>query len=263
MIRGIYTSASGMLAKQQEMNIVSNNLSNINTTGFKEKLNVFKAYPENDMVRTDDRSQDLPPGEIEFRPPIGSLSTGVASDGTYTNFRQGSLTKTDNPMDVALEGNGFFTVQLPEGERAYTRDGSFKLNDQNQVVTSLGRRVLGTEGNPIQLPGKSKRIEITPDGTIFDADNQEIGQFRIVQFENPQKSREMGENLYRQGQNNEIQFPPEDVKVHQGMLERSNTNPINQMTRMIEVSRQYDMNSNVLGQHNSTLQEAITTVGRG
>lgn len=263
MIRGMYTSASGMTSSLEQMDVIANNMANVNSPAYKEKQNVFKSFPENDLVRTDDQETNTPMGNIDSRPPIGSMATGVTADGTYTNFSQGSLRSTDNPLDVALEGKGFFAVQLPgDGERAYTRDGTFKLNDQNQLVTSSGRRILGTNGQPIQLPGDSSGVTITPDGNIYDQNQQQFGQLRVVQFENPQKLREMGENLYRQGENNDVQFPAEDVKVRQGVTEQPNFSPVKQMTRMIEVSKRYEMNSQVLKQHDSTLGEAISQVGR-
>lgn len=262
MLRGLYSSASGMTSSIQQMDVIGNNMANVNTSAYKEKENIFKSFPETDLVRTNDRETTTPLGNSDPRPDLGSMAMGVASDGTYTNFKQGSLRSTDNPLDVALEGEGFFTVQMPEGERAYTRDGTFKMNDENQIVTSSGRRILGVNGNPIQLPGETSGITITPDGNIHDQDNQQIGQLRVVQFENPQKSEELGENLYRQGENNEIQFPAEDVKIRQGVVEQPNFSPVKQMTRMIEVSRRYEMNSTALKQQDSALGQAISQVGR-
>jgi flagellar basal-body rod protein FlgF len=262
MIRGMYTSASGMTTSLNQMGVIGNNLSNVNTPAYKEKQNVYKTFPEQDLVRTNDQETATSDVNFDKRPEIGSLGTGVASDGTYTNYTQGSLRKTENPLDVALEGKGFFTVQMPEGERAYTRDGTFKLNDQNQLVTSSGRRILGTNGEPIQLPADSSGVTITPDGNIYDSNDQLISQFRVVQFENPQKLRELGENLYRQGENNDVQFPAEDVLVRQGVVEQPNFSPVKQMTSMIEVSKRYEMNSQVLKQQNSSLGQAISQVGR-
>lgn len=262
MLRGLYSSGSGMQTSITQMDVISNNLANVNTTAYKEKFNVFKSYPEADLVRTDDQEVETPMGSIDPRPDIGSMAMGSSSDGTYTNFQQGSLTNTDNPLDVALEGKGFMAVQMPNGEEAYTRDGSFKLNSDNEIVTSSGRRILDTDGNPIQLPDQMKGITITPDGNIFDAQHQQIAQLRVVQFENPQKTREMGENLYKQGENNPLIENPDDVIIRQGTIERTNFSPVSQMTKMIEASRRYEMNARILQQHNSTLGQAISQVGR-
>lgn len=262
MLRGLYSSGSGMQSSLLQMDVISNNMANVNTTAFKEKMNVFKSYPEADLVRTDDQEIQTPMGTVDPRPDIGSMAMGVSSDGTYINFRQGSLKQTGNPLDVALEGEGFFEIQMPDGETAFSRDGSFKLNSDSEVVTSMGRRLLDTNGNPIQIPGNTEKITITPNGNVFDQDNQQIAQINIVQFENKQRLEEMGENMFRQGEDNPRIENPENVKLRQGVVETTNFSPVKQMTRMIEASRKYEMNSQILQQQNSTLGQAITTVGR-
>lgn len=262
MIRGIYTSASGMLTTQEEIAVHSNNLANLNTHGFKQEEQVTKAFPEMQLHRTQDRTRTLPIGHRDPRPPIGPLNTGVASDGSYTNFTQGSLRNTNNPLDFALQGKGFFTIRMEDGRTGYTRNGTFKLNGDNELVTSRGRNVLGEEG-PIQLPPDAGQIKVVEDGQIVDGNNRLLGQLRVTQFENPQKMRQLGDNLYRQGANNPVREELEDVKVRQGFLEKSNADPIKEMVDMIEANRRYEMHTKMIQQHDSTLQQAIRNVGRG
>ncbi len=261
MIRGLYIGASGMVATQQRMDVISNNLSNSNTTGYKEVNIVNKAYPKKDLVRTDDNLQDLPRGTIDKRPPIGSLNTGVASDGTYTNFRQGQLRGTENPFDLALEGEGFFVVERENGQEAYTRDGSLTVSSNNELVTTRGHRVLGQEG-PITIPPNMERISVTGRGQIVDQDNNILGNLRVAQFENPMKLEQLGRNMFSQGEANNLIDNPQNYKIHQGQLERSNVNAIQQMINMIEVNRHHEVQSKVIKQQNKLLGQAISKVGR-
>ncbi|MFP4687009.1 MAG: flagellar basal-body rod protein FlgF [bacterium] len=261
MIRGLYTGASGMVATQQRMDVISNNLSNSNTTGYKSLNIVNKAYPEKDLVRTDDNLQKLPMGTIDKRPPLGSLNTGVTSDGTYTNFSQGQLRGTEDQLDLALEGEGFFVVQTDDGGEAYTRDGSFTVNSDNELVTTRGKRVMGLEG-VIQIPEDMESLSITGRGQIVDQDNNILGNIQVAQFENPVKMEQLGDNMFRQGENNPRIDPPENYKIHQGFLERSNVDAIKQMIDMIEVNRHNEVQSTVIKQQNKLLGQAISRVGR-
>ncbi|MFB6344867.1 MAG: flagellar basal-body rod protein FlgF [bacterium] len=265
MLRGFYISASGMTTSQTQMDVTSNNLSNTNTEGFKEDKPVFKAYPQKQLSRTNDNVQDLPADSLDVtidrRPDIGPLNMGSASDGSYTDYTQGGFKNTGNPLDFALDGDGFFEVQLPDGTRAYTRSGDFKLNQNGEVVTSNGYNVMGEDG-PLQLPQNPGQLNVTGNGQVLNNNGQSYGQLRVVQFENPQKLRKRGDTMFLQGENNEVIEATEDVKVKHKHLEGSNTNPIDEMTEMVRVSRRYEMNQRSLRRQDQMLQQAIQQVGR-
>lgn len=266
MLRGFYISASGMTTSQAQMNITSNNLANTNTEGFKEDNPVFKAYPQEQLSRTNDNVQELPGGSlnavIDKRPEIGPLNMGAASDGSYTDYSQGGFKQTGNPLDFALDGKGFFEVQLPDGTTAYTRSGDFKLNQNGEIVTSQGYNVMGEDG-PLQLPQGPGQLNVTGNGQILNNNGESYGQIRVVQFENPQKLRKRGDTMFLQGENNEVIEDTQNVAVKHKVLEGSNTNPIDEMTEMVRVSRRYEMNQRSLSRQDQMLQQAIRQVGRG
>ncbi|MGM0380768.1 MAG: flagellar basal-body rod protein FlgF [bacterium] len=261
MLRGLYTSASGMVNDQRRMDVISNNLANSTTTGFKEIYHTQKSYPENDMVRTDDQTTELPMGTIDKRPEIGPMSTGVASDGTFVNWSPGSFESTENHLDMAIEGEGLFAVQLEDGEEVYTRNGNFKLNSDREIVAQGGAPVMGEDG-PIQLPESAEEIHVIETGRIVDQDNNVIGDIKIRGFDNPQQLRKMGKNFYRQGEATAQEVPIENYNVHQGMLEKSNVDPINSMMNMIEVNRSHELSSKMIQKQSSVLGKAISRVGR-
>lgn len=266
MLRGFYISASGMTTSQTQMDVTSNNLANTNTDGFKQDNPVFKAYPTKQLSRTNDNVQELPEGSVDAtidpRPEIGPLNMGAANDGSYTDYSQAGLEHTGNPFDFALDGEGFFEVQLPDGTTAYTRSGDFKLNQDGEVVTSKGYNVMGEAGS-IQLPQNPGNINVTGNGQILNDNGESYGQVRVVQFENPQKLRKRGDTMFLQGENNELIEDTEDVRVKNNHLEISNTNPIEEMTEMVRVSRRYEMNQRSLRRQDQMLQQAIREVGRG
>lgn len=262
MLRGFYISASGMMSTQTQMDTTSNNLANVKTTGYKSDKNAFKAYPEKELSRTNDQLKDTPIGTIDPRPDIGSLNMGAVSDGTYTDYSQGPIQDTGNPLDFALQGEGFFEVQMPDGSSAYTRSGDFKLNADGEVVTSKGHTVMGEEG-PVTIDEDTSQINVVGDGQILNDNGEMLGNVRVVQFENPQKMRERGDTMYRQGENNPIVEDPENVTVHNKVLEGSNTNSIEAMTDIVRVSRRYQMNQRSLRRQDELLQQAIRQVGRG
>ncbi len=146
MLRGIYTGANGMLAQEARMDAVANNLANADQTGYKRDLTVFKAFPDMLIRRINDDGQGITPaGSYDTMPIVGRLGTGVEVNEVYTMFDQGSLQRTENNFDLALEGRGFFTVMTERGER-YTRNGAFTINEEGILMTHNGNPVLGENG---------------------------------------------------------------------------------------------------------------------
>ncbi len=262
MIRGLYTSASGMVVSQERMDVATNNLANINTPGFREQIYVSKSYPENEVVRTDDNVTQLPRGSIDQRPQVGDLNTGVASDGTYTNFEEGKLKRTENPLDLAITGDGFFTVEGDDGEEYYTRDGIFTMNEEGSLVTGNGRYVLGEEGR-ITVDDEVEGISVAGDGTITNGDGEVVDRLQITSFENPQRLQNRGENFFvDDGEAQPITDTDlgADFTIQQGFQEISNTDPIRELINTIEIQRLYEMNSQMISQQNEALGQSFQRV---
>ena len=231
MIRGLYTAASGMLAQMSRTDVISSNLANVNTTAFKKDILVFQALEEMQIRRVDDPSVTGPTISIDPKPYIGNLGTGVDVGQIYTQFEQGSIKNTSNPLDLALQGEGFFTVMIPAGIR-YTRDGSFSRSSEGYLVTSDGHMIIGQNG-PILLP-ENTGITVNENGEIF-SDGQRLDQLMLVSFADPQQLVKEGDNLYSCDEEPQQAQP----KVIQGALETANANAVTEMVNLIEAFRAY------------------------
>ncbi|MFP4363290.1 MAG: flagellar basal-body rod protein FlgF [Spirochaetia bacterium] len=265
MLRGIYTGASGMVAQMHRMDALSNNLANVNVTGYKRDTAVFRSFPELMLRRMDDDGiRHFPLGSQDIAPVVGNLGTGVELNEVYTIFEQGALQETNNNFDLALEGEGFFAVQTPNGER-YTRNGSFILNNEGILVTKEGFPVLGENGI-IEI--KENNFVVDEDGNIFhnstysgdpedlvsmqenEWENTElVDTLRIVSFNRSRYLEKQGISLYRDSRHSgEAQTAQNDERprVYQGFLESSNVNPVTQMVEMIEVNRAYEASQKMI-----------------
>ncbi|MCA2014447.1 flagellar hook-basal body complex protein [Cereibacter sphaeroides] len=229
------TRQSGLL---REIQLVANNIANISTTGFRREGLLFSEYV-----------QGL--GHQEE-----SLSMAAAR-GHQTYLTQGSLTMTNGDLDVGIEGEGFFTIQTPNGDR-YTRAGHFIPNQNGELVTPDGHRVLDVGGAPIFIPPDAGQIGIARDGTI-SADGQPLGQLGLVVPEDPsQLTRETG--VLHNITGNAV--PVETPNILQGFLEESNVNPISEMARLIEVQRAYERGQKFLESEDERIRNVISTLGR-
>jgi flagellar basal-body rod protein FlgF len=230
---------------ERQLDVVANNIANVNTTGFKADQSLFEEY--------------LMPGahEDNFMGRDRRLSY-VQDRGTYRDNSQGASEQTKNPLDVAIDGNGFLAVQTAAGER-YTRDGGLQLNNLGQLVTAAGDPVLGTSG-PIVLQPTDHDINIAPDGTITVVEgtgrtDSVRGKLRLASFADAQRLLKEGSNLYSAGEG----AAQADTKsqVQQGYLEKSNVNSVSEMSRMIEVTRAYTQVSTLLQQESDLHKTAI------
>ncbi len=278
MIRGIYTGASGMIAQQSRLDVVANNLANVNKTGFKKDLALFKAFPDMLIRRINESGLGITPaGSYDTMPFVGKLGTGVEVNEVYTQFKQGSLMRTENNFDLALEGRGFFTVQTERGER-FTRNGSFTINQDGILMNQNGYPVMGENGI-IRVQENNflinERGEIIVNGAIsndpFDVVGLEnndwsdpivIDRLKLVDFENIREVKKEGDSLYRETEYSGPPLPPENLKVIQGFLEKSNVNIVREMVDMIEVQRSYEANQKTITTHDQTLGRLINEVGR-
>ncbi|HAA89086.1 MAG: Flagellar basal-body rod protein FlgG [Thermoanaerobacterales bacterium 50_218] len=250
MLRALYTAASGMIAQQFNIDTISHNLANVNTTAYK------KVRPEfQDLLYLTIRRPVAPQEEGGVYTPIGlEVGLGVRVAGSQTIFQQGNLKQTGNPLDLAITGPGFFVVKGPDEEEYYTRDGSFKLDAEKRLVTSEGYFVLDENGSEIEL-SEAVEIMVAQDGTISytTADNpepQEAGKLQIVQFPNPAGLEKVGHNLYRatyaSGEAETVEEVGSRIRVEQGFLEEANVQVVEEIIALITAQRAYELNSKAI-----------------
>ena len=245
MIRGLYTAASGMNAALRKNNVISNNLANVNTTGFKKQTTINKAFPSEMLQKIDSEAKE-----------IGKLGSGTSVDEVNVDHSSGTYKQTGNKLDMAIKGEGFFVIQTPQGER-YTRNGNFTLNNQNQVVNQQGYPVR-SEGGLLEVPQGG---EITVDENRLMVDGQQVGQFRIRSFAEKSGLVKEGENLFKRTPKAGNQFRSTGT-VQQGFLEGANVNPVEEMTKMIQNSRTYELDQKIIQINDDTLNKAVNQVGR-
>lgn len=266
MIRGWYIGASGMNAQQNRLDTISNNLANVDTTGFKKEIPVNKEFSELLLRRTAaDGVYKTPFGSADAAPIIGSIGLGVETNELYTDFTQGSFKSTDTNTDMALGGEGFFAVQTPAGER-YTRNGNFHLGKEGILLTKEGYPVLGENG-AIHVP--NDKFFVNQDGMIYtNEDNELVDRIKVVRFENERFLKKQGSSLWN---SNEISGDAyvaegdERPRLLQGYTEASNVNVVNEMVQMIEVNRAYEANQKSVQTEDSmmdTLWSKVVTVNR-
>lgn len=237
-----YISLSQQTALKRQMDIVANNIANMSTPGFKSESVLFEEY-----VRNSAGSQKDPSGEF----------SQVLDAGSWRNLEQGPLSFTNNPLDVAITGDGYFAVETPAGTR-YTRAGNFSLNDQGEIVTAQGHKVIG-DGGDLTIPEGESQIQIDKDGNV-STESGEIGKFKIVGFENEQMLTSVGENMYQAPADSEIE--PENISVSQGAIEGSNVNSVVEMTRMIDILRTYQQVQKFVQGDHDRQRSAIRTLSQ-
>ncbi|HYD30401.1 MAG TPA: flagellar basal-body rod protein FlgF [Azospirillaceae bacterium] len=233
----IYISLSRQTALQRQMEMVANNIANMNTTAYKNQRMLFQEYVD--------------------RPAIGEKISLVQDYNTTRELREGPIQATNNPLDVALQGDGYFTVETMSGPR-YTRAGHFRLNNDSELVDGNGLPVMGENDLRLQIPQNARTIDIKGDGTII-ADNVQVGRIKVVRFEREQFMKETAGGLYV---TDEQPLDAPDTKMAQGMLEQSNVQPVLEMTSMIEIMRQYQSNQKMMEAEHERQRTAISKLGR-
>ena len=255
-MRALSTAATGMMAMELNVQVISNNLANMTTTGYKRQRAEFQdlLYDHVSRVGTQTSSQ----GNIL---PVGiDLGSGVKTVGTGRLMSQGSLTQTGNPFDVAIRGDGLFKIQLPDGTYAYSRDGSFKTDAQGRIVTAQGNVVQPA----ITIPANSTGFTINPQGQVSVVPSGTttptvLGQLTLTRFINPAGLLPMGDNLY---QETPASGTPQDGQpgidgagdLQQANLEQSNVDSVSEITNLITAQRAYEMNSKVITAADQMLQ---------
>jgi len=249
MLRGLYLAHTGMLTQQRRMDVVTNNLANATTAGFKQDDLLSRSFEAQLISRLED------PAVMGTPTPVGTFSQGVHIDEIATSFEQGALEETGLATDLALSGDALFAVETPAGER-YTRSGNFKVSAAGILTTQEGWPVLGTEG-PLNIGqngfavSPSGRIQ-TPDGSL---------QLRLVEFDNPQGLRKEGANLYSNFDAT-IKETAGTSEVRQGFLESSNVDLSSQMASMIEIYRSHEINQRMVKIFDEKLGKSVNEIGR-
>ena len=256
MISSLWTAATGMNSQQTNIDVISNNLANVNTSGFKKaKINFA------DLIYTNMRQPGTPNAQGAEIPTGTEMGHGVKVNSTQKLFSQGNIVNTNNDLDMAVEGEGFFRVERPDGSFAYTKDGSFKLDSNGQVVTSDGYRL----SPQVNVPQGAKEITITSDGAVSitnSADQTEtVGQIELYNFSNPAGLSSEGRNLYAvtAASGEAVAGTPGQEgfgTVLQGFLEMSNVKVVEEMVNMIAAQRAYETNSKSIQASDEMLQTA-------
>ncbi|GAA9738527.1 flagellar basal-body rod protein FlgG [Helicobacter pylori] len=255
MLRSLYSATSGMLAQQTHIDTTSNNIANVNTTGFKKSRADFNDlfYQAMQYAGTNTSNTTLSPDGME-------VGLGVRSSAITKMFSQGSPKETENNLDVAITGKGFFQVQLPDGTTAYTRSGNFKLDEQGNLVTSEGYLLIPQ----ITLPEDTTQVNVGVDGTVsvtqgLQTTSNVIGQITLANFVNPAGLHSMGDNLFSitNASGDAIVGNPDSQglgKLRQGFLELSNVRLVEEMTDLITAQRAYEANSKSIQTADAMLQ---------
>lgn len=229
---------SHQLVKQRAMDVIANNIANVNTSAYRREEAKFDEY-----VHASKPSQWQK----------GAQGIGfVVNPGSVRDMTEGRIEQTGNTLDVAINGNGYFVVQTPRGDR-YTRDGHFTLNAEGQITTQSGDIVL-SDGGPVTIANEDGDVLIGPDGTVT-GDQGQMARLRVVQFADERAMTKEGNDVYATTQT--PQTAETDFQLQQGMLERSNIEPITEMTNMIDVMRTYQAVSNLITTQESLKRNAI------
>jgi flagellar basal-body rod protein FlgF len=253
MLREVYIAAQSMLNQQTRLEVTANNMANANSTGFK-RGGIF----ERNLNKIEDNMNNVP-GDVEQKDaPIGQ----------YTDFSNGPYRHTGNPLDLAIDGEGYFTVMEPGGKEFLTRAGNFQLSQGGELITMDGKKLIGADGpvtitdkafdNPfITGDKKSLNILITERGEIF-ANDTEVGKISMEKVDNPETLKRLNAGIFEKTEQTESEpVEPREVKVKQGWLEESNVKIVNEMVEMIELQRHFELGQKIVQVNDGTLENSI------
>lgn len=261
--RGIDIAAKGMMSLIDFQDSIANNIANVNTAGYKKEglsfRNVYNALVEEPVERNNPKNQD---GRL-----VGEISMGSVTNKLVHEFSQGVLSRTGNPLDMGIEGDGFFKLRAPDGTITYSRNGSFCINSQNMLTDMQGNQVLDEQSRPIRLNltelnvGSEKDLVVNDDGTIIAMRNENataLQKIGVFDFANKDEMMAVGTSMYIP---KDITTNPElraqKFSVQQGSIELSNANVINEMINSINVSRNYETLSSLVKEKSNQLSQAI------
>jgi flagellar basal-body rod protein FlgG len=254
MLRALYSAAAGMQSQQMNLDVISNNLANANTTGYKATKLQFQ-----DLLYSNSKEAGSQQGGGNMLPSSLQVGQGSVPVATERSFSQGDLSQTGNSLDLAIQGQGFFEVQMPDGSLAYTRDGSFKQDNQGRVVTNDGYPVQGFQ----PVPTGTTSITVTGSGTVTyaSAGGNSSFQIQLARFPNPGGLDAAGHNLYTPTAASgsvELGSPAQNGfgEVQQGSLELSNVSVVQEMVNLILAQRAYEVNSKAVQAADEMMQES-------
>lgn len=265
MVKGLYTAYTGMVEEQRRMDVMTNNLANANTTGYKKEGTVNQAFEDQLAIRIKDSS------EVLYKKRLGIVNLGDKVGETYRDFSQGAFDVTDNQLDLALDGQGFFAIEFTnkQGQTSvkYTRDGAFTMDREGYLRTKDGDYVLNANGARNGVGGQANRVRIDPnqdvrieaDGTIFQ-NNAQVGQIGTVDFQNYDFLQKYGENLFDLV--NGGTAIDSQARIEQGCLEMSNVSVVTEMVEMITITRAYEANQKIIQTIDGTIDKAVNDVGK-
>ena len=272
MSKPLWPAVSGAMARDHQIEVISNNLANVNTNGFKRDDVAFKEYLSKNekMVIEGEEIPRSPIKDKDLYPLDGRDQSFVVVNGTHTKFSTGGFKVTDNPLDFALSGPGFFEISTPAGVR-YTKAGSFKLSSEGKIVTSDGFPVLskGLEGDTgdavgreISIADREGALHVNPQGEIFMGD-QKVGQFSIVEFPDLKQVRKIGSANF-ENRNPQLNTPVASVNtdVKQGVIETSNVNPVQEISNLIRANRMFEQDLKAMKTVNDMLSKEVNEIGK-
>jgi len=238
-----YIALSRQGALRRELSTIANNLANMNTTSFKGERMMFVDH----LVRSKSDSS-IADQQLSFTRDVAS----------YRNTAEGPIEQTGNPLDIAIHGEGYFVIQGANGTQQYTRNGNFRLDNGGQLVTQGGLPVLTDAGAPIFFAPEDTSITVNGNGTV-STENGQIGKLQVVTFDNPRDIQRAGNGLYT---TNQVAQPVAQPQLAQSALEKSNVEGVLEMTRMIEVSRQYKSAQNMIEKEDERIRKAINELAK-
>lgn len=257
MVRGLYTAWTGMANEQKRLDVISNNLANSATVGYKKEGVTSQSFDEQLTIKIKDKSEPLTGERI-----IGSMSLGVKVGEVYTDYSGGSLRETENTFDLAIDGNGFFQVAVTDREGQthlrYTRAGGFHMTSDGYVVNSEGNHLQGESGD-VLVPTDTGELLVDIDGSIY-ADGEYVDKISLFDFEEYDYLKKYGDVMYEPVDG----ATRKDATglIRQGYTEQSNVNVVSEMVNMIAITRAYEANQKVIQTVDQTLDNAANSIGR-
>lgn len=256
MVRGLYTAYTGMASEQKRLDIISNNVANAATVGYKKESVTNQAFKDMLTVKIRDASTGY------VTRPIGDMSLGTKIGEVYTDYGQGSLRQTGNTYDLAIEGSGFFTVRATDKNGndliRYTRNSSFKMTSEGYIVDVDGNHLQGESGD-LQVPVDAANVAISVNGQVY-ADGVLAEQITLIDFENYDYLEKVGDTSYRLLDGGTM--VDATGLINQGFTEQSNVNAVSEMVDMIAISRAYEANQKVIQTVDGMLDKSVNSIGR-
>ena len=263
MFRGLYAGASAMLVQEKMLDVAGNNLANVNTAGFRGRIAVNKSFPTLLMEKLDGNPGETyppKPDRLKKRELIGSAAFSNVLSETVTDTQGGAMRVTDAPLDVAVVGEGFFTVQDGLGNTFYTRSGHFVLDGEGNLATHNGHLVQGL-GGPVAVGIEAASVFVNEGGQVI-ADGVVVDQLQVVQFESPTYLRQEGKSLLSETKDSGAPEPVEAPHLASGTLEMSNVNVVTEMIRMIEANRAYEAAAKTISVQDDMASSLNQTYGK-